>query len=87
MISYTETRDINPMEDFPAQFEDIHERIMRYTEFAEEIITTALNVEESNKLLDQEIESMKKLVDELKKYDKKVEQLLDSFSELRAHTW
>lgn len=80
----------NPNFDISAidvMLEDVANKITGYEETAEEIITTALNVEQSNELLDKEIESMKKLVDNLRRYNKKLDELRKQVRQVSDLVW
>lgn len=80
----------NPNFDISAidvMLEDVANKITGYEETAEEIITAALNVEQSNELLDKEIESMKKLVDNLRRYNKKLDELRKQVRHVSDLVW
>lgn len=67
--------------------DEVSNKITGYEETAEEIITTALNVEQSNELIDMEIESMKKLVDNLRRYNKKLDELRKQVRQVSDLVW
>ena len=74
-------------EYFEKAFSKVHDEITKYTDYAEDIITAALNAEQANEMLDKEIASMKKLVDELRSYEKKLDKLVETFKELEELEW
>lgn len=62
--------------------DEVHKKIENYEESIEEILTMALNVEEANEIIDKEIDGLKKLIDNLREYDKKLNKVGQQAKEL-----
>ena len=67
-----EAYDINAIDYVVAEVSD---KIAGCEESAEEILTAAINVEHSSEILDAEVESLKRLIDNLRKYNKKLDEV------------
>lgn len=73
--------------DVSVVIDGISSRISDYEETAEEILTAAINVEHSNELLDAEVEALKKLIDNLRSYDKKLNDVRKHVKEVSKYLW
>lgn len=75
------------VESIDGMMEDVQDRVSAYEEQLEEIITTAMNVNVVNETIKKEIDELTKLVDNLRGYEKLIDQLRKKVREVSDFLW